>query len=315
MPERAARRPPRRPGRPATTAAAPSRRLSALRRAQQRTSSSAGPVDPASPASPVRPGGSAGTEPAGGRPSRAAVWRRVRRSVSNPGRGQLIAAVLLFVLGMAGVVQIRVNGADDTYSTARREDLVQLLDGLGSESRRLEGEIGDLERTRGELQSGADTEKVAREEAEQRVAELGILAGTAPAQGPGIRLRITDPAGKVDADVLLDAVEEMRDAGAEVIEIDDSVRVVASTWFGSDAAGLLVDGEQVDRPLTLEVIGDPHSLEEAARFRGGIVSEITGPTIGGSVQIEQEDRIVVQSLHTVTDPDYARPSSPPATPR
>ena len=45
------------------------------------------------------------------------------------------------------------------------------------------------------------------------------------------------------------------------------------------------------------MIGDPHSLEEAARFRGGIVSEITGPKIGGQVQIDQLDRVVIESLH------------------
>ena len=44
------------------------------------------------------------------------------------------------------------------------------------------------------------------------------------------------------------------------------------------------------------MIGDPHSLEEAARFRGGIVSEITGPRIGGQVQIEQLDDVVVDVL-------------------
>ena len=48
----------------------------------------------------------------------------------------------------------------------------------------------------------------------------------------------------------------------------------------------MIDGKPVSRPITFEVIGDPHSLEEAARFRGGIVSEITGPKIGGQVQIE-----------------------------
>jgi uncharacterized protein YlxW (UPF0749 family) len=246
---------------------------------------------------------------------RTAGWRRVLGSLLRPGRGQVIAAVMLFVVGMGGVMQIRVNRADDAYTNARREDLIQLLDGLGSESRRLESEIADLERTRSELQSGADTQRVARQEAERRASELGLLAGTLPAEGPGIRLRIADPAAKVGPDVLLDAVEEMRDAGAEVIEIDDTVRVVGSTWFGGDAKDLLVDGLPVRRPITLEVIGDPHSLEEAARFRGGIVSEITGPTIGGQVQIDQESRLVVESLHAARDNQYAQPSSVPPTPR
>jgi uncharacterized protein YlxW (UPF0749 family) len=213
------------------------------------------------------------------------------------------------------VMQVRINTADDTYTNARREDLIQLLDGLGSESRRLEGEISQLERTRTSLQSGADTQRVAREEAEKRVQVLSILAGTVPAQGPGIRMRIADPDRKVTPDVLLNAVEEMRDAGAEVIEVNDSIRVVASTWFGSDAQGLLIDGRPVSTPITIEVIGEPHSLQEAAQFRGGIVSEITGPRIGGQVDIEQLNRVDVQSLHAAKPNQYAQPASPPPTPR
>jgi uncharacterized protein YlxW (UPF0749 family) len=212
-------------------------------------------------------------------------------------------------------MQVRINGADETYTSARREDLILLLDGLGSESRRLEGEIAQLERTRTSLQSGADSQRVAREETQKRVGELSILAGTAPAEGPGIAIRIVDPKHLVDGNVLLDAVEELRDAGAEVIEINNSVRVVASTWFGTDSRGLVVDGVVIGDPIVVEVIGEPHALEEAARFRGGIVSEITGPRIGGQVQIDQVDRVVVESLHTPTPNQYAQPASPPPTPR
>ena len=222
---------------------------------------------------------------------------------------------MLFIVGLAGVMQIRINTTDDTYTTARREDLIQLLDGLGAESRRLESEIAELEQTRTELQSGADTQRVAREEAEKRLTELSILAGTVPAEGTGIRMRIADPSAKVDAAVLLDAVEEMRDAGAEVIEVNDTIRVVGSSWFGTDAQGLVIDSKPVHRPITFEVIGDPHSLEEAARFRGGIVSEITGPKIGGQVQIDRLDRVVIESLHATSENQYARPASPPPTPR
>lgn len=240
---------------------------------------------------------------------------QLRASLLHPGRGQILAAIILFVVGVAGVMQFRINTTDDTYASARREDLVQLLDGLSAESRRLEGEIAQLEQTRSSLRSGADTQRVARTEAERHLTELSILAGTAPAEGRGIRMRIADPNAAVDAGVLLDAVEEMRDAGAEVIEVNNTIRVVASTWFGSDARGLVIDGKPVSRPITLEVIGDPHSLEEAAQFRGGIVSEITGPKIGGQVQLEQEDRLVIESLHEPRENQYARPAPPQSTPR
>lgn len=257
------------------------------------------------------PAGEPGTTP----PPASSTRRRIVRSLIRPGRGQIIAAVILFVVGMGGVMQVKINRADDTYTNARREDLIQILDGLGAESRRLGSEIAELERTRSSLKSGADTQRVAQTEAEKRVEELSILAGTTPAEGPGIRMRIVDPNGKVDDNIVLDAVEEMRDAGAEVIEINNTVRVVASTWFGMDARGLVIDGTSVTTPITIEVIGDPHSLEEAARFRGGIVSEITGPKIGGQVQIEELSRVVVESLHPPQENQYARPASPPPTPR
>jgi len=241
---------------------------------------------------------------------------KLRRAFLHPGKGQVIAAAILLLVGMAGVMQIKINTADATYSGARREDLIQLLDGLGAQSRRLESEIAELEQTRTSLKSGADSGRTARDAVRKQVQDLSILAGTVPAQGLGIRMRISDPGGRVNAEVLLDAVEELRDAGAEVIEINDTVRIVASSWFGQDGqGGLLVDGASVTRPITIEAIGDPHALEEAAQFRGGIVSEIEGPRISGHVQIEKPDPVAIDSLHATNENQYARPASAAPTPR
>jgi len=250
-----------------------------------------------------------------GEPKSVTGATRLWRALAHPGRGQVIAAVILFVVGVGGAMQIRLNSADDAYTNARREDLIQILDGLGAESRRLESEIGELQQTKTNLQSGADSRRVAQEESELRLAELSILAGTVPAKGPGITMRISDPDRKVTASVLLDAVQEMRDAGAEVIEFNGQVRVVASTWFGTDGTDLIVDGQRLQRPITMKAIGDSHSLEEAARFRGGLVSEITGPRIGGTVSIERLDNLEIASLHSPAENQYARPASTAPTPR
>jgi uncharacterized protein YlxW (UPF0749 family) len=309
----AVQEPPRRRRHRAQSRNVVSRRIGSLRRSQRRLAAeehpSASTVDQPAVAQqqPSRSEDAAQTE--------HSLPSRLRASLLHPGRGQILAAIILFVVGLAGVMQIRINATGDTYASARREDLIQLLDGLSAESRRLEGEIAQLEQTRSNLQSGADTQRVARDEAEKHLSELSILAGTVPAEGPGIRMRIADPKAAVDPGLLLDAVEEMRDAGAEVIEVNNTIRIVGSTWFGADANGLVIDGKPVSRPITFEVIGEPHSLEEAARFRGGIVSEITGPKIGGQVQIEQESRVVIESLHAVSENQYARATSAPPTSR
>lgn len=238
---------------------------------------------------------------------------RVRMALSQPRRGQVVAAVILLLFGFGVVTQVKLTTANTTYSGTNREDLIQLLDGLTQENRRLEGELSDLERTKTNLQSGADAQQAAREEAANRIEELGILAGTLPASGPGIRMVVTDPQNNVTPELLLDAIEEMRDAGAEVIEVNNTVRLVASSSFGNGSSGLEIDGHPVTRPITIEVIGDPHSLQEGVNFRGGIVSEITSPKVGGQVQITPLDSVDITSLHTLKQNQYARPASPEPT--
>ncbi|SDE33164.1 DUF881 domain-containing protein [Auraticoccus monumenti] len=228
----------------------------------------------------------------------------------RPSRHQVVLGLVLGLVAMGMVVQLRSQSADDTYATARRADLIQLLDGLSAESRRLEDELATLEQTRRELETGADSQRVAREQAGERLEELSILAGTTPAEGPGVRLRIVDPLDQVDAQVMLNAVEELRDAGAEVIEIDDSVRVGTSTWFGTGPDGLLVDGQPVASPIVIEAIGDPHALEEAVRFRGGLVSEITGPQVQGQVEVVQLGLVEVDSVRAPTAFQHAEPVPP-----
>lgn len=267
------------------------------------------PRDPKEPDEPPVPKRSRPAEP------EEAPLRRLGRAMIKPGKAQLIAAVMLFLVGLGAVMQIRANSADDTYRNLNREQLFILLDGLGQKSKQYEAEIADLEQKRKDLVSGADRSKNAREQLEQNLEKASILAGTVPAQGPGIRMTIEDPQNKVDGDVMLSAVEELRDAGAEVIEINNSIRVVASTWFAGSGDQLVADGQPITRPITISVIGDPHSLEEASRFRGGIVSEITGPQIGGTVEISQLSRLVISSLHRAEPNQYARPASSPPTPR
>ena len=234
---------------------------------------------------------------------------RLLTAFLRPSRSQAIIAVILLVVGMTAAMQYKVKATDASYSSTRREDLVQLLDTANEETRRLEAELQALQESRDKLKAGAADARVAEAEAEKRLATLKILAGTSPASGQGIRLVIFDPQGKVGPDLLLDAVQELRDAGAEVIEVNDSVRVVASTWFGTSPTGTIVaDGKAVTRPIVLDVIGDPHALEEAARFRGGIVSQVQAPQVGGTVTIARPSVVQVTAVKELTVNQYARPS-------
>ena len=234
--------------------------------------------------------------------------RELLVALLKPSRAQLAWGLALMLVAMAVVVQLQSTQAGDRYAGMRRDDLVALLDGLTAETDRLQAEVTELERTRDALQSGADAQEVAQAEAQRRADGLAILAGTAPAVGPGIRVTISAPAGRISADLILDAVQELRDAGAEVIELNDSIRLVAQSWVAETSGGLVVDDQELTLPITIDAIGDSHSLAEGMRFRGGLVSQIESQQVGGSVGIDELDEVQITALYAPRVPQYARPA-------
>ena len=238
------------------------------------------------------------------------AWSRLRRGVGQrPGRFQVLAAVLLFVLGVAVVTQARQT-SEAGLSTLRETELVRLLDGVSERRERLDEEAAELQEQRQSLLTSSDASAEAERAARERLDVYSILAGTVAAQGPGITLAIRDEGERsVDAAFMLDALQELRDAGAEAVQIGD-VRVVASTSFVDtpDGTGISLDGTVVRSPYTVRAIGDPDVLEPALRIPGGVVPRLTRNEDG--VTVTELDLVVVDALRVVTAPEYARPAQP-----
>ena len=138
-------------------------------------------------------------------------------------------AVLLGIVGFAAITQVRAYEVDDTYAGYREQALIDVLNGLAGTSQRAQAEITRLERTRDDLQSSTSARQAALDQAREQADTLDILAGTVPVTGPGIRITIEEVDGPVDIDSLLDTVQELRNAGAEAMQFNGEVRVVAQT--------------------------------------------------------------------------------------
>ena len=221
-----------------------------------------------------------------------------------------VIGLLLVLFGFAFVVQLRSNATDEQLSTARPEDLVRILSDLDARKDRLSQEITQLQTTQQQLAAGSQGRAAALDAAAKRARDLGILAGTLPAQGPGIQVRFVSGAQALKASVILDAVEELRDAGAEAMEIDGgngaTVRVVASSWFvdGADS-GLEVDGQLLTAPYWLTAIGDPQTMQTALNIPGGVADNVH--TAGGNVIVNQPGTVRVTALHQTGSPRYGQP--------
>lgn len=221
-------------------------------------------------------------------------------------RAQLIVALLLFVLGLGLAIQVRSNSDNSALRGARQEDLVRILDELDNRTQRLEDEKQRLDDQRTELENSSDQAEEARKQTLEKERQLGILAGTVGATGPGITLTINDPSGAVEADMLLDAIQELRAAGAEAIEVN-GVRVVASTYFSGDGGDLRVDGRRIRAPYEFKVIGKPQDLEPALNIPGGVVQTLEKEQ--ATAEVTQAEEIVVDALRPAKRPDYARSSA------
>ncbi|WP_454131518.1 DUF881 domain-containing protein, partial [Kitasatospora aureofaciens] len=265
------------------------------------------PVEAEAEAAAVEPSEAAEEPPA---VDRNAGRRRLQAALWPPrlSRGQLVVALLLFSLGLALAIQVRsTNDHHNQLRGARQEDLVRILDELDSRQQRLQQEKAELEQSLGKLENSSNQAKEAQEQTRKKMTELGVLAGTVKATGPGIVLTVDDPQGLVKADMLLDTLQELRAAGAEAIQIND-VRVVVNTYFTDlSGGGVQIDGKKVSQPYRFTVVGNPQDLTPALNIPGGVVRTLESHQARAT--ITQQQKVVVDALVDLKTPQYAKPAS------
>jgi uncharacterized protein YlxW (UPF0749 family) len=229
--------------------------------------------------------------------------RRPRRS-RDPLAAVLIG-VLTLLLGFAFAVQVRSTDTDPELAGAREEDLVRILDDLTAQEDRLRLEIADQRSALDQLGSSDSDSAAALQEARDRAEALSILNGSVAAQGEGMTMTIRDPGNRITSSVLLNAIQELRGAGAETMQVDD-VRIGVSSAVTGDPGALAIDGQALAAPYVFVVIGSSQDMATAMSIPGGVVSTVGGR--GGSVDIVQSDQVVVDALRPLDEPQYADPT-------
>lgn len=259
-----------------------------------------GPGGPLGPSETPEPDPAVEVEPAG--ESVAEPGRRRRR---DPLAAALIG-VLTLLLGFAFAVQVRAVGDDQDYAGAREEDLVRILDDLNAREQRLREQIADQRSALQQLTDSDSRSATALEEARARAEAIGILNGTIAAEGPGLEMVIRDPDDAVRVADVLDAIQELRGAGAETMQID-GIRIGVSSAVTGQPGELMIDGRPITAPYEVVVIGDPQAMETALNIPGGVVQDMA--RLGGSVVITQSDSVVVDALRPLDTPQYASPAT------
>jgi uncharacterized protein YlxW (UPF0749 family) len=222
------------------------------------------------------------------------------------GGTRLLALALLALLGFGLAVGVRAARRPAALTSARSEDLVRLLDDLDAQRQRLREQLTSLQQSRDRL-AGASGGATVLAEARDRAGQLGVLAGTAPARGPGVVLTIADPQAGVRADVIVDTVQELRDAGAEAIDVS-GVRLGLNSFVLDSPGGISVDGRSLSPPYRVTAIGDPATLAPALRIPGGVVDTVASRP-GAGATIENRPLVDIGSLRALPGRTYASPAA------
>jgi uncharacterized protein YlxW (UPF0749 family) len=233
------------------------------------------------------------------------LWRRT----ANAGTALVLAVAVLG--GFVAVAQLRGTArAHATLAGDSPEDLTRILASLNTGADGLRDEISNLKLQLLSLQTSTQRDASARQAAADRLRSLEVLAGTVAVFGPGVEARVDDPRQTVTYDLMISAVEELRDAGAEALAIN-GVRLGSASWLSSVAGQIVLDGTTLTRPYLVDAIGDPATLASGLSIPGGTVDSLRA-LAGVTVTIGRQARLDLPALTHPPTFNVARPvgSSP-----
>ncbi len=226
----------------------------------------------------------------------------MRSSLAAP-RSQVVVAVVAFILGLLVVVQLRAQAGAGGLAALSSQELTLLVANLNTRNNQLRSEIASLERQLDALESGGSQGSISINESRATLARIRAWAGLDAVSGKGIAITVRGP---ISASVIEDLVNELRNAGAEAVAIED-VRVVPGTVVGGSGPTVSVDDRSLDDPFTMRAIGSPESLTGSLTRAGGIVAQVAATHPETTLEIEPTDRMVLPATARSLQPSHGRP--------
>jgi uncharacterized protein YlxW (UPF0749 family) len=185
--------------------------------------------------------------------------------------GAIWASIIALFLGFAAVTQVH---SQDVFSRSLNletpSSLTTLIANLSDTNNELRNEIFDLRRDIAAAQESVSSGKGTLTEVERQIAQLRVFSAQSPVTGPGIAIRIE---GAFDERALSDLVNELRNAGAEAISVNEMRAGPKSYFTGTTDHGIAVDGRLLRGPWMVRAIGSPDVVYVAMTRTGGIIGQ------------------------------------------
>lgn len=215
--------------------------------------------------------------------------------------------VVALVIGLLLVGQIRSQARPRELASLSAQELSALIETLSTQNQRLSTGLSDLnDRLRSYRLSNTEGES-SRTLGTEDLRRIAGFAGMLPVDGQGLLIRVD---GALDAIAVNDLINELRNAGAEAIAIDNT-RVTARSVAVQGARSLEIDGQPIARRFTVQAIGNPEALLAALQRPGGIISQLQ-QFVQATIDAEQQRALHVPATQLDLAPKVAKPEPHPA---
>jgi uncharacterized protein YlxW (UPF0749 family) len=219
---------------------------------------------------------------------------------SRAAQVSLFAVALL--IGILLVGQLRSQARPVELRSLSAQELSALIEALSAQNVRLRDGLAELREEVRTYEEASTLGESALDVTREELRRITAFGGLAPVEGQGIRLRID---GALDDIAVNDLINELRNAGAEAIAVDE-IRITAGSVAIIVGGSIEIDGQPIGSSFTIGAIGSPEGLLSALERPGGIVSQLE-QSVAATIVVDQSDSMELPATVRDLAPQVAQP--------
>ena len=238
--------------------------------------------------------------------------------MKNNKKISIVLGIMCFALTLGICIQIKtvkgsiaIAGESSSGEDSLRAEVLKYKE-------KYDNKYEELEKAEKELEKERQSSTENNSDLEQKEEEIKLgnkMIGLTEVTGPGVIVTLSDSKNDVstalnvsdllvhDADVL-SVINELKNAGAEAISINDQ-RLVPTSSISCGGNIIEINGEKVGAPFVIKAIGLPEQLAALSR-PGGYLEILKRATVG--VELKKSNNITIPKYTGVINYKYAQNS-------
>ena len=216
---------------------------------------------------------------------------------------QLTIAAVAVILGVLVVIQLRSEAGNSGLGQLSAQDLTVLVANLNARNDQLRQESSSLESELATLTANQSRGDASVDEITADLQRVRAYAGLEPVTGPGVMITVNGP---IDGAGVEELFNELRNAGAEAIDIDH-IRVVAGDVVTGAAGAARIGDVALSDGFDIDAIGAPDKLTGSLTRSGGVIAQLAATQPDVTVTVTPVDRLELPATTRSLVPAHGRP--------